>query len=222
MREYERCFKFAIEMAYSGLTKYGKIRGNRSEVQLADDVILGILVEMGLKKFLKKKFDLEITLDMDVHTGVITPQDVIGVIEKGKQRIPALDLGVKGSKYKSCFMVLGKNEYEKKGRKSDAYIFGRVDLPSDHLFRILRNHSFFKKARNTLEKWKKKHPDDRKRKTIDGLKTINVWICGYSWHKELNRRKSIPGQKFEDFRYVKNVKDMHNSDKDWSKLIKNL
>jgi len=47
---------------------------------------------------------------------------------------------------------LGANEVEFKDRKSDVYIFARVGLPSDHLFRILRSHSFFYKLRKFFEK----------------------------------------------------------------------
>ena len=56
MKIYEECFEFAIRMVYSGLSARGSgIRGTRSEVQIADDVILGILGEYGVKKFLKDK-----------------------------------------------------------------------------------------------------------------------------------------------------------------------
>jgi len=55
--EYEKCFVFAIQMAYSKSSSAGTgIRGVRSEMQQADDWILGILAEFGLKKFLKKRF----------------------------------------------------------------------------------------------------------------------------------------------------------------------
>ncbi|MBT6935976.1 MAG: hypothetical protein HN982_00150 [Candidatus Marinimicrobia bacterium] len=221
LEQYEECFEFAIKMAYSGLTKFG-IRGTRSEVQLADDVILGIMVEVALKDFLKLNFNYEVVLDMDVHTDNITPQDIVGIVESGRERQPNLDIGVKGSKFKNCFLVLGENEYTRDDRKSDIYVFGRVGLPSDHLFRILRDHSFFNKVSKTLEVWKKKYPDDKKRNTIDELTSVDVWICGYCEHKEFVKTKHIPGQVFDGNRYVKNIRDLHNSDKDWKRLVRRL
>src|SRR3989339_288936 len=52
VKEYETCFEFAIKMVYGGLSLNG-IRGQRTEVQAADDVILGILAEHAIKTFLK-------------------------------------------------------------------------------------------------------------------------------------------------------------------------
>jgi hypothetical protein len=78
LAEYEKCFEFALKMSYSGKASHGTgIRGVRSEVQMADDFILGILAEHGVKKFLKKTFDIDIKLDMDVHPDHITPQDFV-------------------------------------------------------------------------------------------------------------------------------------------------
>src|SRR3989338_1665833 len=62
MSEYETCFEFAIKMVYGGLSLNG-IRGQRTEVQAADDVILGILAEHAIKNFLNKRFSVDIKLD---------------------------------------------------------------------------------------------------------------------------------------------------------------
>ena len=54
IKEYEECFEFAIKMAYSTKASHGTgIRGVRSEVQMADDFILGILAEHGIQKLLE-------------------------------------------------------------------------------------------------------------------------------------------------------------------------
>jgi hypothetical protein len=152
---------------------------------------------------------------MAVHPGQITPQDIVAVKKKRKWKEPKLCIAVKSSKIKSCFNVIDPLEYENPKRKSDVYVFARVDLPSDHLFRILREHSFFRKVKDYLDK-------NKNFRKIDELKKIKVWICGFSWHKELYKTNEIPGQKFEGYRYAKSVKDMHNSDKDWNKLMSKL
>jgi hypothetical protein len=53
LKEYEQCFQFAIKMVYGGLSLNG-IRGQRTEVQGADDVILGILAEYAVKKCIRR------------------------------------------------------------------------------------------------------------------------------------------------------------------------
>ncbi len=216
LKEYEACFEFAIKMAYSTRASHGTgIRGVRSEVQMADDFILGILAEHGVQKFLRNKFNKKIKLDLEVHPERITPQDFDGIYENGKWRDSKIGVAVKSSKIKSCFNVIAPIEYENEGRNSEVYIFVRVGLPSDHLFRILRDHSFFKDVSKFLEK------SDSFRK-INELKEIPIWICGFSNIDELEKVTEIPGQEFSGHRYVKSVADMHNSDKDWEKLIKRL
>lgn len=214
--EYEKCFEFAIKMAYSTKASHGTgIRGARSEVQMADDFILGILAEHAIQRFLLEKFGIKIKLDLDVHPGKITQQDFDGIYDKGKLRPVQCGVAVKSSKMKSCFNVIDPLEYENADRKSDIYIFARVGLPSDHLFRILRNHSFFKNVAEFLE-------GSSNFRKIEKLDDIPIWICGFSYFNELEKTKKIPGQEFDGYRYVKSVAEMHNSNEDWQKFIKNL
>src|SRR3989344_9065956 len=97
--EYEKCFEFAIKMTYSNKARHGTgIRGVRSEVQMADDFILGIIAENGVQKFLKDKFKTEIELDTVVHPDHITEQDIDGIYENGKLRKPKIGVAIKSSK----------------------------------------------------------------------------------------------------------------------------
>jgi hypothetical protein len=219
LNEYEKCFEFAIKMAYSGKASHGVgIRGVRSEVQMADDFILGILAEHGVQKFLKDKFNIKIDLDMGVHPDYITQQDFNGIEEKGKIRKVKIGVAIKSSKWKNCFNIIAPIEYENADRKSDVYIFARVGLPSDHLFRILREHSFFKNVKDSLE-------NSKGFRKIKELREIPIWITGYSYHKEFNKVNEIAGQKFNgkpNYRYVASVADMHNSNDEWKELIEKL
>jgi len=215
MAEYETCFEFAIKMVYGGLSLNG-IRGQRTEIQAADDVILGILAEHAVKNLLQKKFKTKIKLDEEVHPEHITPQDFDQIEKNGSFRTPKLGVGIKASKMKNAFLVLGANEVEFSERKSDVYIFARVGLPSDHLFRILRDHSFFGKVRKFFEN------NDRFRK-IEKLENIPIWICGFAYASELEKVTEIPGQEFSNgHRYVKSVGKLHNTDKDWNVFISQL
>lgn len=130
-------------------------------------------------------------------------------------RRPKLGIGIKASKTKNAYLVLGSNEVELAERKSDVYIFARVGLPSDHLFRILRDHSFFGNVRKFLD-------ENIDFKKILKLEEISVWICGFAYVDELERVTSIPKQDFSWHRYVKSVAKLHNSDSDWSRLIQKL
>ncbi|MBS3155074.1 hypothetical protein J4404_01100 [Candidatus Woesearchaeota archaeon] len=217
MKEYEKCFEFAIKMAYSTKASHGTgIRGVRSEVQMSDDFILGILAEHGVQKFLKDKYHTEVELDTKVHPDHITEQDFIGIKENSKLRKLKIGVAIKSSKWKNCYNIIPPIEYENPRRKSDVYIFVRVGLPSDHLFRILREHSFFKNVKDFLEK------SEGFRK-IKELKNIPIWIAGFSYHGEFDKVTEIPGQKFDNgYRYVKAVGQMHNSDEGWKKLVKSL
>lgn len=215
MKEYEVCFEFALKMVYGGLSLHG-IRGERTEVQAADDVILGILAEHAIKDFLKDKFSTEINLDESVHPEEISPQDFHEIKDGNSFRTPKLGVGIKASKMKNAFLVLGANEVEFSDRKSDVYIFARVGLPSDHLFRILRDHSFFGKVRKFFD-------ENNRFKKIGELEKIPVWICGFAYTSELEKVTQIPGQEFSNgHRYVKSVGKLHNSDEDWKNLIKKL
>ncbi|MCX7550884.1 hypothetical protein [Xanthomarina sp. F2636L] len=213
--EYTKCFEFAIKMAYSVKSSHGTgIRGVRSEMQTADDFILGILAEFGVQKFLKDQFNIEIDLDMEAHPDSITAQDFTGIIEEDGKRDIKIDVAVKSSKWKSCWNVIPPIEYENRDRKSDIYIFVRVGLPSDHLFRILRNHSFFKRVSKYLIK-----NEEKGFRKINELDNIPIWICGYSYHKDLKKVESIPGLNFDGYRYVASVNEMKNKNSDWKRII---
>ena len=216
LKEYEECFELAIKMAYTGTGHHGTgIRGVRSEMQTADDWILGILAEYALQRFLKEKLNQEIKLDTEAHPDRITPQDIEAVLRNKEWVESRVKVAVKASKFKSCYLVVPPLEYENEKRKSDVYIFVRVGLPSDHLFRILRDHSFFKNVKEFLEK------DDRFRK-IEKLENIPIWITGFVEHNDLEKYSEIPGQVFDGWRYVKSVADLRNSDSDWKEFIEML
>lgn len=212
LAEYEKCFEFAMKLVYGGLSRYG-LRGQRTEVQVVDNVILGILVEHALQKFLIREYGTEIVLDDKVHPSHITPPDIIGVKEEGQLRQPKIFVGVKGSKMKSAYLIA--DEHGMPGRSADIYVFGRVDLPSDHLFRYLREHKFFKRVSDFL----KTKEEFRKLEEINGL---NVWICGYIEGRNLDKVTEIPGQDFGKNKYVKSVSGLKNAHHDWLKFVSML
>lgn len=208
IKEYERCFEFAIKVVYGGSSLY-----QRSELEAAEDWISGILAEHAFKRFLRKRFKTQVFLDNKVHPARITAKDIIAIKQKSVKRPPKLFLGIKSSKMKSVYLIA--DEHGQKDRSADVYVFIRVGLPRDHLFRYLRNHSFIRSANKYLTK-------HQKFKHIAKLKKIPVWTCGFCYASELKKKRSIPGQKFTSLKYVKSCKDLRKSDKDWQKLIAKL
>lgn len=214
--DYMECFEFAFKMAYVSNAAHGTgIRGQRSEVQKTDDFIFGILAEYGVRSFMHSKFGIDIGLDMDVHPDHITAQDVISVRENGIERPAKVNIAIKSSKMKSCWNVIDPLEYDDPGRRSEVYIFTRVEIPTDHLFRAVRDHSLFDRLHAFLDL----NPLYKK---LDPLPHVKVWICGYSNYGEFDRVKKIPGQDFSGDRYVKSVGEMHKTEDDWRSLAERL
>ena len=80
-------------MVYGGLSLNG-IRGQSTEEQSADDVILGILAEHAIKNLLENKFKTKIKLDEEVHPEHITPQDFDQIEKNGKFRTKKIGVGI--------------------------------------------------------------------------------------------------------------------------------
>jgi hypothetical protein len=56
-----------------------------------------------------KEFNFDIGLDFGIHAGIV-PQDIISITENKKTRDPKINIGIKSSKPKSAYLVLGENE----------------------------------------------------------------------------------------------------------------
>ena len=83
IKEYEKCFEFAIKVVYGGSSLY-----QRTEMEASDNWITGILAENAFKKFMKKRFGITIYLDNTVHPGEITARDVIAIKKRKKKNEP--------------------------------------------------------------------------------------------------------------------------------------
>ena len=136
--DYVVCLDFALAQHFRGyvLSDWGTGR-QREFGQKITNWVKGQLAEVAVYKFLKKEFNVEVGLDFGIYDEIV-PQDIIKVTEKGKTRDPKIDVGIKSSKQKSAYLVLGENEVRLANRKSDVYIFCRPDIPDDHLLRLTR------------------------------------------------------------------------------------
>jgi len=168
---------------------------------------------VAVKKFFKKEFDIDVELDFRIYDKIV-PQDIIGVIENGKIRQPKIGIGIKSSKPKSAYLVLGENEITIKERRSDYYIFCRPDIPDDHLLRLTKERVIeVVKNQQHFPKYKDEMPD---------FQNMYCEISGWCRIDELEKVTSIPGQEFTGLRYVKKSGLLHKDKADWQELLKKL
>lgn len=213
--DYALCLDFALAQHFRGyvLSDFGTAR-QREFGQKITNWVKGQLGEVAVKKFLKREFNFEVELDFDIY-GEIVPQDVTGVVfERGKTRKPKIGIGIKSSKPKNAFLVLGGNEIDIMARRSDVYIYCRPDIPDDHILRITKKLIVdLVKDKPHFSKYKDYIPD---------FAVIPCEIAGWCRSDELRRTDRIPGQVFDGFRYVIESGLLHRSRKDWEFLIKKI
>lgn len=212
--DYVVCLDFALAQHFRGyvLSDWGTGR-QREFGQKITNWVKGQLAEVAVYKFFKKEFDVEVGLDFRIYEEIV-PQDIISVTEKGKIREPRINVGIKSSKPKSAYLVLGENEVTLSNRKSDVYIFCRPDIPDDHLLRLTRE--------KVIEVVKNQPHYSIYKDDIPSFENMPCEIAGYCWIDELERVKSIPGQEFDGVRYVKKSGLLHKDKKDWEVLLKKL
>lgn len=212
--DYMLCLDFALAQHFRGyvLSDWGTAR-QREFGQKITNWVKGQLAEVAVKKFFKKEFDVDVELDFSIHDEIV-PQDIIGVIENGKTRRPKIGIGIKSSKPKSAYLVLGENEIILPERMSDIYIFCRPDMPDDHLLRITREE-IIKVVKNQPH-----YPTYKNQ--IPSFNDMTCEVAGYCGKSELEKVTSIPGQEFDGIRYVKKSGLLHRSKEDWGTLLSEL
>jgi len=212
--DYLLCLDFALAMHFRGYVGSDWNTGRQREFgQKATNWMKGQLGEVAVQKFLKKEFGIKVKLDFEIHKDIV-PQDIIGVMENGKVRKPKIGIGIKSSKPKNAFLVLGEKEATLPERKSDIYIFCRVNVSDDHLLKLNCKQ---------IKKLIKNQPHSKKYiENILPLEDLSCEIAGWCSIKELKKIKEIPGQKFDGFRFVKKSGKLHRKKEDWLKLIKKI
>ncbi len=219
--DYAKCFDFALAMYYRGYTAVDWATARRREAgQNLTNWIRGQLGEIAVQKFFKKKFNMDIELDFDVHEEIV-PQDVIGVKERGVLREPKLGIAIKATKFQNSYLILGTADVEPDNRKSDVYILTRIDMPDDHLLRVAKDEL------NTLLK-NQKHFDSYKEKLL-GFEPIPCEVVGFAYREELEKvddtkelSKILGTRNPTGARYVKVSGQLRTSLEDWEKIAKGL
>lgn len=215
LNDYALCLDFALAQHFRGyvLSDWGTAR-QREFGQKITNWVKGQLGEVAVKKFFKKEFGTEIELDFNIYSDIV-PQDIIGIVKNKKMAKPKIGVGIKSSKPKSAYLVLGSNEIRLEDRRSDIYIYCRPSIPDDHLLRITKDLIIKAvKDKPHFSKYKDLLPD---------FSNIPCEIAGWCKPSELEEVTSIPGQVFENgTRFVKKSGKLHRNKEDWKKLIKLL
>lgn len=210
--DYALCLDFALAQHFRSYVTSDFGTGRQREFgQKITNWVKGQLGEIAVQKFFRDKFNLEVELDFDIHDDIV-PQDIIRVREKGKVRNPKIGVGIKSSKPKNVFLVLGENEIRIPKRRSDVYIFCRPDIPDDHILRI---------AKNAVQKIVQGKPHYNSYKELmPEFSNIPCEVVGWCRYTDLEEVKEIPGQTFDGVRFVKASGKLKSAPSDWEKLVK--
>jgi len=210
-QDYQLCLDFALAQHFKGyvLSDWGTAR-QREFGQKITNWIKGQLAEVAVQKFFKEKFNFGISLDFEIHEQIV-PQDIIMIEKNGIKREPKKGVGIKSSKPKSAYLVLGENEILLENRKSDIYIFCRPNMPDDHLLRLTRE--------KIIETVKNQQHFDLYKNEIPYFESIDCEIAGWCQLEELEKVSEIPGQKFDGVRYVKKSGHLYKDKAGWDNLI---
>ena len=107
--DYALCLDFALAQHFRNYVQSDFGTGRQREFgQKITNWVKGQLGEVAVRKFFKREFNVDIELDFDIRDKIVL-QDIIGIKDKGKMRTPRVGIGIKSSKPKSAFLVLGEN-----------------------------------------------------------------------------------------------------------------
>ncbi|MEK7522107.1 MAG: hypothetical protein AAB569_00860 [Patescibacteria group bacterium] len=212
--DYALCLDFALAQHFRNYVQSDFGTGRQREFgQKITNWVKGQLGEVAVKKFLKKEFNINIELDFDIRDKIVL-QDITGVEDKGEMRKPKMGVGIKSSKPKSAFLVLGENEIKIKERRSDIYIYCRPNIPDDHLLRLTKEE--------IREAVKNKPHYSKYKDLMPDFVSIPCEIAGWCHYSDLREVKGIPGQEFDGVRFVKESGLLRKSKKDWEELMGQL
>lgn len=203
--DYYESLQFALQKFYSGAPRANFATSTQREAgKYLSDHISGYLGELAFQLFMQVSFDIEIKLDKNID-GLVRSQDIAAVSRRrGVENQPAFKISVKSSKMKNVWLIVGKNEIELADRKSDYYVFVRVNLYPDHIVRLIREHPAVEKIK----------------KIIPPLEShISAQVCGFTGIADLEGPIEKVGIQKISPSYVKRSGSLR---KDWEFLAENL
>lgn len=213
-RDYLKCLDFAIRSYYAERPKsnFGTTE-QRDAGKIISNYVLGKLGEMAIQKFLKNNFQVDSRLDFDLRDAIVG-QDISEIAKPRKggrvYNPPRLNVAIKSSKMKNVFLIVSAKEVKDKNRKSDVYIFVRVDLYLNHLLRIMKSNK----------------PLSKFRRLIPEFIAIDAEVCGYCKHSTLRKSRVVSilpnsNTKIQPS-YIMKTGDLSNRWPDWTRLMNKL
>jgi hypothetical protein len=212
--DYLICLEFALRSfyAYRSTTDFGTPT-QRDAGKFVSNFVSGKLGEIAVQKFLYETFKMDIKLDFDIRDAVVG-QDITEIAKPRKgpkvYNPPRIRISIKTTKFKNIWLVVPANELDDKIRSSDIYILTRVDLPLDHFFRLLKEHS----ALSNLDT------------IIPNFSAISSEVVGFVTKAELSSKSAVtqlPKPKQDiGLSYIWRSGEVIKSTAEWNALISKL
>ncbi len=239
MRDYTKCLHFAVGSLYKYCSVAGCATSNSSELaKVVDSFMLQKLGETAFQKFMDKNFKIFINFEFKFHEEVVS-QEVTEIALPGKWlRVynppERLRLTVKTIELGNSRLVIPESEveYRRHHHLIDVYVMVRVDLPPDHLFRVLgessRSRLGIRREETALSRFEYLEADSgiatEEEVLIPQLESIQAEIVGYAWLSELLEagvQPGIPAQELQPGYYLP-TGNLRRGDLEWRKLIELL
>ena len=238
MRDYMKCLHFAVGSLYKYCSVAGCASSNSSELaKVVDSFMLQKLGETAFQKFMDKNFKIFIKFEFEFHEEVVS-QEVTEIALPGKwfsvyNPPERLRLTVKTIEAGNSRLVVPEPEveYRRHHHLIDVYVVVRVELPPDHLFRVLGESSRLRlgirREETSLPRFEYLEADfgiAAEEVLIPQLESIQAEIVGYTWLSELLEagvQPGIPAQELQPGYYLP-TGDLRRGDLEWRKLIELL
>lgn len=203
--DYFEALQFALEKFYSGAPRANFATSQQREAgKYLSDHVSGFLGETAFQVFLEARYGIEVKLDKNVD-GLVRSQDIVSVSRRrGVENQPSFKMSVKSSKMKNVWLIVSKNEVDLEDRRSDYYVFVRVDLYPDHIVRLLKQHPGIGKVRQVI-------PDLESH--------IAAQVCGFSPVADLEGPAQKVGTQDISPSYVKRSGELRH---DWEFIAEKL
>ncbi len=212
--DYLKCLDFAIRSfyLYRSTSDFGTSQ-QRDAGKFVSNFVIGKLGELAVAKFLKRNFDVDISLDFNLRDAVVG-QDISEIAKprRGARVYNPLRkrVAVKTSKMKNVWLIVPQNEVEDTERCSDIYIYSRVDLYLNHFIRILKEHHALSNLSDII-------PD---------FEAIYAEVCGFVGRNTLQANPptdTLPVQNQEiQPSYVMRSGHLQKTTENWQQLIEEL
>lgn len=141
--DYVQCVLFALASYYNNIQTtmdFASTGVKRDVGDYVNDITIGKLAEMAVKRFLHTRYKIEADLDFDFYEDAsqIDDGDIRWIKTKDGQKIcrPQLHpVDIKSTKGTSKWLLIRKEEFE--NRRYDMYISVKVSIPESHLVDFL-------------------------------------------------------------------------------------